>query len=213
MSTNQARAAVERLLERWDGDLAAELLAMNVELDEPLERRRLAVQRLRDVHGRLRRDDSLPWRSDSPFHLEWWLAGDRGRVRAEIVLTPELPPRVQALNLTSVPDPAPELVAAAEGLVAMLAAAVDGAPRLPQDLLLGPNVDPGAVARSLRAAATRYGASTLGPAIDGDGTTRVTFRLASARGALDLGLERDPETGRLTSVSLVPPKLNALDLE
>ena len=35
-ATEAARAAVERLMERWDDALAAELFAMNVELDEPL---------------------------------------------------------------------------------------------------------------------------------------------------------------------------------
>ena len=45
-------AAVERLLGRWDDDEAAALFAMNVELDEPLARRRATIERIRRPTGR-----------------------------------------------------------------------------------------------------------------------------------------------------------------
>ena len=41
------RVAVERLLAAWDDDLAAQLFAMNVDLDEDLAPRRAAIDRLR----------------------------------------------------------------------------------------------------------------------------------------------------------------------
>ena len=46
-ATQSARAAVEHLLERWDDAEADALFAMNVELDEPLDRRRAEMERLR----------------------------------------------------------------------------------------------------------------------------------------------------------------------
>ena len=64
-----ARDAVERLLAAWDDGLAAATFSMNVEMDEPLERRRAAFDRLRETHGPLHRSDE-PATSDTPLHAE-----------------------------------------------------------------------------------------------------------------------------------------------
>jgi CubicO group peptidase (beta-lactamase class C family) len=205
-ATLAARTAVEALLESWDDDRASRSFAMNVELDEPLARRRAAVERLRSAHGRLERDESEPAVSSTPFHLEWWLRGERGRVKAEILLSPELPPLVQALTLTSVPDPSPALVTAAEQVVAALGAG-GGAAVWPAALALDDGVDVAAHGRGPPAAEARYGPVRLGPAVAGDGLRSATFQLACARGRLELALERDPATGVLKSVALVPAKL------
>ena len=47
-ATLQARTSVARLLERWDDDAAAALFAMNVELDQPIARRRADIERVRE---------------------------------------------------------------------------------------------------------------------------------------------------------------------
>ncbi len=213
VATLAARDAVEGLLRHWDDAVAEQLFSMNVELDEPLERRRELVARLRAIHGALEADASEPPTSRSPFHLEWWLRGERGRVKAEILLSPELPPLVQSLILTSVPDPPAELVAAAERIVAALGPTDGLAPAWPADLPLADSVDAAALARSLRAAEARFGPIRLGPAIAGDGLATATFRLGCSRGSLDLGLDRDPDSGRVTAVRLAPARMAAVDVD
>jgi hypothetical protein len=91
---------------------------MNVDMDEPMEHRRDAIERLREAHGALCRSDEAP-ASDTPFHAAWWLEGEpgRGRVKVEITLDPQPFPRVQYLELTSVPEPDARLRATAEILV------------------------------------------------------------------------------------------------
>ena len=200
-ATEAARAAVERLLDRWDDAAADSLFAMNVELDEPLARRRAEMARLRTLHGRLTPDPTEPVESDTPSRLAWWLRGDRGRVKVEILLDPQVPPRVQALMLTSVPEPPATLVAIAERLVALLA--VPG-PAWPSDLALARSVDADVVARAVRATEARFGPVTLGPAIGGDGTRTATWRLRGDRGALDLTLALDEAAEALTTVWFVP---------
>lgn len=212
-ATVAARAAVERLLERWDDDEAGALFAMNVELDDPLPRRRTAIERLRAVHGPLRPDDEEPALSRSPFQLEWWLRGERGRVQVEILLDPELPPRVQTLNLTSVPEPPRELVAAAERIVAALDCRDGEAPTWPSDLPVDTAVDRRRLERSMRAAEARFGRIHLGPAVAGDGDRAATFRLRCARGRLDLHLERDPGRATLTRIELRPAPAAAPDFD
>jgi len=204
--TEAARRDVERLFEAWDDDLAARLFSVNVDLDEPLVRRRATIEKLRGIHGRLVPDDSEPARSDSPARLEWWLVGDRGCVKIEILMSPEPEPRVQTFDVTSVPEPRAELSTVA---AAILAAFEDPAPRWPSELRLGPAVDRDVADRELRTAAARYGAARLGRCMAGDGERKATWRVATERGELELRLERDPDTGDVTAFALQPKAMTA----
>jgi CubicO group peptidase (beta-lactamase class C family) len=211
--TGVARAAVERLLEAWDDDLAAELFAMNVELDEPMDSRKAVLDKIRERHGKLVPDPDLPGQSLTGFHQVWWLAGARGgRVRVEILLTPEAAPRVQTFVVTSVPEPPPALYHAAQELVAAIGSAAHGSPEWPADLAIRSDVDLAAIRRQLRAAEARFGPVELGPVIDGDGELKATYRLHGARGHLELVLAYDPAASCVASVSIVPARLVGLDL-
>ncbi|HUG30130.1 MAG TPA: serine hydrolase, partial [Candidatus Limnocylindria bacterium] len=213
-ATEAARAAVEGLIDRWDDALAEGLFAMNVELDEPLASRKAFVAELRERHGDLRRDEAEPVESLTPFHAIWWLAGDRGRVRVEVLLSPELSPRVQTFAVTSVPESPTVLAAAADRIVAAMQPPDSGPVVIdwPTELSLGTSVDIGAVVRAMRATEARFGPISLGPSTAGDGETKATFRLESPRGRLELALELDREAGCLSSVSIVPVKLVPPDL-
>ncbi|MBL8930621.1 MAG: beta-lactamase family protein [Kineosporiaceae bacterium] len=179
--TTDAREAVTRLITRWDDDLAGQWLAMNVDLDEPLERRRTqwadAVARI----GPLAPDPepspdpgvdptTIP---NSPAHDSWWLRGPGGRIRVEIQLTPEVPPRVQTLTVTPVPDPSEQLLAVA---TEFCRASASPAPTWPAGLPISPGIAEDAV-RQLTVAAAWSGPCRLGPAVAGDGATTATFLL------------------------------------
>jgi CubicO group peptidase (beta-lactamase class C family) len=208
-ATLEARETVERLIEGWDDELAAATFAMNVELDEPLELRKAAIAKAKERHGRLRRDESTPEESQTSYHLVWWLNGDRGRVKVELLLSPELPPRVQTFALTSVPEPPELLRRAAERIVAALDAPASGPVTIdwPKDLVVSSGMNVGPVVRSMRATEARFAPLTLGPVVDGDGEKKATFRLDGPRGRVDLVLTLDIEAGCVGSVALVPVKL------
>lgn len=210
LATESARDAVEQLIDRWNDAAAATLFAMNVDLDEPISDRRTFIDGLRVRHGKLRRDDSEPVESLTSYQASWWLKGERGRVRVEILLSPEVPPKVQTFALTSVPEPPAALRDAAARIVAALTPS-DGPGAVsidwPGELTVAPAVDLGAVARAMRATEARFGPVSLGPSTAGDGETKATFRLESPRGRLELALELDREAGCLSSVSIVPVKL------
>jgi CubicO group peptidase (beta-lactamase class C family) len=201
-----ARAAVERLAEAWDEDAAARLFAMNVELDEPLAARRAALEKARELHGPLRSDPALPEESDTSQHASWWMAGERGgRVRFEIRLSPEAVPLVQTFEVTSVPEPGPELARLAATMLRTLNRRV---PTLPGGLPLAGAVDRVALERVLRIAAARFAPLSLGPAVGGDGTASATWRLRGDRGELELAVERDATSGEVTSLAVTerPPE-------
>ena len=65
----------------------------------------------------------------------------------------------------------------------------------------------------MRATEARFAPVQLGSPIAGDGETKATFRLDSARGRVELALELDPKINCLTSVSLVPARLVPPDLD
>jgi CubicO group peptidase (beta-lactamase class C family) len=213
-ATEAARKAADRLIEAWDDDLAASLFAMNVELDEPIASRKAVLERIRERHGRLTPDADAPDQSLTGFHQLWWLRGERGgRVRVELLLSPEASPRVQTFAVTSVPEPPQPLRHAAEEVVAAIGnAAGRGGPEWPADVAIGPTIDVAAVRRLLRAAEARFGPLELGQPIEGDGELKTTFRLHGARGDLELALTYDPGAGCIAAITLVPVKLLPPDL-
>jgi CubicO group peptidase (beta-lactamase class C family) len=203
-ATLEAQVVVERLLQRWDDGEAEGLFAMNVDLDEPLALRREAIERLRETHGTLRRDETEPAVSTSPADLTWWMSGERGRVRLEMLLSPERPPLVQRLAISSVPDAPAGLATIAEGLARSLG---EPDPRWPGDLPLAAGADRTAIERSMRAAAARFGPVTLGRPVAGDGRTTATWPLRGARGELDLVLRLDAPDGPVAEAGFIPRPL------
>ena len=208
-ATLAARETVERLIEDWDDELAAATFAMNVELDEPLEHRKAAIAKAKQRHGRLRRDEATPAESQTSYHLVWWLNGDQGRVKVELLLSPELPPRVQTFAITSVPEPPELLRRAAERIVAALDAPASGPVTIdwPKDVVVSSATDIGPVVRSMRATEARFAPLTLGPVVDGDGEKKATFRLDGPRGRVDLVMTLDVDAGCVGSIALIPVKL------
>jgi hypothetical protein len=188
-----ARHAIEALLASWDDDLAAATFSTNVDTDEPMERRRIAIERLRDVHGVLRRSDEPPT-SDTPLHAAWWLEGEpgRGRVKVEITLDPQPAPKVQWLELTSVPEPDPRWHGAAETLVASTNGETTELP------MSGPS-DGATAERDLLVVRTLFGAVRLRAPI-ASGASSVTYRVLAERGELDLALSFDADAHLLTAM-------------
>jgi CubicO group peptidase (beta-lactamase class C family) len=214
-ATMAARAAVERLFERWDDALAAEIFAMNVDLDEPLVMRRAAIEKMRERHGALRPDDGEPEESSSAFHAAWWLAGERGRLRIEIQLSPELPPKVQTFGLTSVPEPPAHLRHVAERIVAALQLPESGPVTIdwPVEVAVAEGLDLAPIVRAMRATEARFGPVVLGSVVDGDAGRKATFRLEGPRGRLDLAVTVDPDRRCVEAVSIIPVRQVPPDLE
>jgi CubicO group peptidase (beta-lactamase class C family) len=190
-ATRNARKAVERLVNAWDDKLAARLFAANVDLDRPLARRRAELEQLRERLGPLSADPSAPVDLPSPAQCAWWMRGPGGQVRLEILLTPQVPPRVQTLVVTPAPDPGPDLRAAADLLVAQLA---QPCPQWPQELAAARDLPLGDLVRQLRVASAWAGACDIVGVTGGDGENLAVFRLAGERAELTLTLGLDPVT-------------------
>jgi CubicO group peptidase (beta-lactamase class C family) len=171
-----ARDALEGLLARWDDEVAARLFTENVALDEPLTARASTMAELAERHGPLRRDDGTD-EARSPAHLAWWLRGERGAVRAELRMSPERRPRVQAFAFVSAPPPPTALVDLAARLVAETARPD---PRWPDGVAWAPANRP-AVEHALRAVSSWWGACRLGRVTKGDGRHTASFAVHGER--------------------------------
>ncbi len=193
------RPVVERLLAAWDDAVADDAFAMNLDLDEPRDRRRAAVAEAAAALGPFRRDPDRRDESLSPSDLTWWLRGEHGWVRLSILVTPEARPRIQQLTLRAVHDPSPALRDLAERI---LRAAAEPAPAWPGDLSTAPDLDVATFERSLRAAVPRFGRLLLGLPTAGDGATTATFDVDGDDGRAVLAFTVDPETGAVTAASL-----------
>jgi hypothetical protein len=202
-ATEQATRDVTRLVTAWDDDLADRLFAMNVDLDEPLANRRAAVEHMVATLGPLEPDEAAPMTSSSPAHRAWWLRGPGGRVRVEIRMSPELPPRVQTLTVSAVPDPTAALRGAAEAVARRLGTGDEG-PTGGEPLAVVDDDVRQDVERQLRVASAWAGASRVTEVVAGDGRREATFRLEGERCALLLALTLDPATGRVTVLTLSP---------
>lgn len=200
-ATERMATAVDRLLDAWDDVSADALFAMNMDLDEPRDRRRVAVaSAVAAVGGPLREDRDRQATSETPAERTWWRRGQRGWVRVAAKLTPEPSPRLQWLAVEAVFDPSAALVRAAE---AVLGAADEGA-ALPADLALDAEFDLVRHARSARAAAARFGTMRLALPTAGDGASSATWSVATERGgAAQLRIALDPATGRLREATLL----------
>ena len=193
-----ARAEVERLLAGWDDRIPARF-APNVDLDDPLARRRGEIELLRERHGDLRRDSELE--CATPLRGQWWLAGERGgRVEAQISLTAEVPPRLQLLRLTSVPDAPAELVAAAVAVIAAIAAGGDP----PREIGFVDEATQRSVAATVRGAAPHLAPCELRHAVRGDGRTTATFLAESPAGPFELTVELDEASSSIADVTITP---------
>ena len=134
------------------------------------------------------------------------MTGDRGRVRVEILLSPERPPRVQALTFRSIPEPPTALSSIAARLADLLGRP---GPRWPSDIPLAASADRKAIERGLRAAEARYGPVALDRPTAGDGVKGASWRLRGDRGDVTLELALDAPDGSLTSVAFIPMMVEA----
>ncbi len=191
------RATVMALFERWDDAAADRAFAMNMDLDEPRDARRAAVEKaVEQVGAPLRLETNREEVSTSAAHRRFWLRGERGWIRVAILVSPEPEPKIQSLRVTPVLDPPPALPDLAGRL---LAAAPGGV--WPADVATGADVDRQAVLRGLRVLAAWLGdgPAALGDVIAGDGETTATWELGRPSvGTLRIAVDR--ESGALTTV-------------
>jgi CubicO group peptidase (beta-lactamase class C family) len=206
--TLSAQQVVTALLTHWDDEVAAQLFADNVALDQPLDRRRERISRMWERLGPPRSRTQVtprPAEFDSPAHCRWWLHGERGDTQVEILLTPENPPRVQSLTVTVPPAADSALWRQTRALIDLLNSSLsDGAPSWPAELPVSGQVDSGLLLRQLRMARAWAGVCRPGAFCGGNGQTSTVIELDGEHAGLTLAVELDREQQSVRRVDVAP---------
>jgi len=93
--TIAAMNLAESLLMEWDDSALDDIAAMNLDLDQPRHERRAQWSDLTALGPFVR--GSLT--STSPAHASWTMTGAQGELRIDVLMSPEYPPRLQALRI------------------------------------------------------------------------------------------------------------------
>ena len=206
--TLNAQQVVTALLTHWDDEVAEQLFADNVALDQPLDRRRERIGRMWERLGPPRSRTQAtprPAEFDSPAHCRWWLHGERGDTQVEILLTPENPPRVQSLTVTVPPAADSALWRQTQALIGLLNSSLsDGAPPWPAELPVSGLVDTGLLLRQLRMASAWAGVCLPGAFCGGNGQTSTVIELDGEHAGLTLAVELDRGQQSVRRVDVAP---------
>jgi hypothetical protein len=192
-----ARAAVNRLIERWNDGEAKAVAADNLFLDTPMELRRKQIEAIRARLGVCRADGAFD--VENALRGAWKMTCDRGALRVAITLAPTMPPKVQFWEIAPVGRLPPAVDSAVKAITGMV-----GAPdRAALAGMLDAGVDADALARQLHAASA-WGSCKVDDVISGGSDRGARVRLACARGSLDLTVEVDPAAGKVRRATLAP---------
>ena len=121
--------AVHQLVIEWDDAVADAIFSSNVDADLSREARRTAVGEISAKLGAVGPVDAATAASANAAEIDWWIVGEHGRAKVELLVTPQAVPLVQEMEITFVADPTPKMVAAATEAAATLPGA-DAAVRL-----------------------------------------------------------------------------------
>ena len=208
-ATWAAQTAVHSMLDHWDDDVADELFADNVDLDEPRDRRKAGIAKALERVGPTVPDVAEVFESETQAHLAWWGTRQRGRLHVSITMTPHEEPLVQTLTVRAVPDPSATLTDAVQRVCSSLAA---DPPRWPTSIPTDSALDTAAVVRAA-AVAKSFGINVAAswPPTAGNGTSTVTVAIEGPQQRWHLSLTIDAVTLLVIGCSLAPTAVSAED--
>ena len=139
-ATLAAQERVRSLLRTWNDEEADQLFASNVDMDQPRESRKLSIATAIDAIGGLLGGEVMQLRTPSSAQVAWNEPGKSGHLNIFLQLTPENPPKLQTINITSVQYPHKELATRAQehfSQAAITAASLDGPLALTDEYVRG----------------------------------------------------------------------------
>jgi len=192
-----ARAAIIRLIDRWDDGEASAIAADNLFLDAPADARRRQVEAIRARLGACRAEDAFD--VENALRGTWKMTCARGSLRVAITLAPTMPPRVQSWQMAAVGQLPASIDAAVTRITGLIGrpdpAALEG--------MIASGTDAGAASRQLDAASA-WGACKPDEVLSGGSDRSARVRLACSRGSLDLTVDVEPATGKVRGFALAP---------
>ncbi|HKP87768.1 MAG TPA: serine hydrolase domain-containing protein [Blastocatellia bacterium] len=194
-----AQKELAQLILHWDDKLAARIVADNLFLDEPAERRAAYFRTLTARHGSCPSAPAI--NAENGLRGSWRMVCERGWLEITITLAPTMPPRAQYLNVQSILPPNAEMTKTIDTILRLMTKWDDTM----AESILAPGFAVEQMRRQITAAASWGNCKTSEP-VGGDGFRDSAVRLSCERGSLLLRVSLDPATQRLASLSLSPTR-------
>ena len=101
-ATIAAMNVVEALLLKWDDDRASANFAINMDMDQPRSER---ISAIRSSTGHIVEIRRVPgsFTSTTPAQAKWSIEGESGHITVELLMSPELPPKIQTIKVAKSP--------------------------------------------------------------------------------------------------------------
>jgi CubicO group peptidase (beta-lactamase class C family) len=176
-------------------------MSPNVTDDVPASERAAEVLAIRQTVGPTTSLLQESVTSDSPAHLRWWQAADRGFIEGEVRLTPTDPPEIQTVTLRSLPRPAPWIAAVADAVATWIN---DPGRSWPDELTKAAFAETEERRSMLRTAKTQFGTVRVCWPVKGDSSVHLTLLLRGDEGDALLELRGSGHSQALDSLSLEP---------
>ena len=195
-----AQRDVTQLVTNWDDALARRVVADNLFMDEPAERRAKRYGEMMQKHGSCRAAE--PINAENALRGGWRVPCERGWLNVSITLAPTAPtPLVQSLFVQSVMPPDDAMTKAVNAVLPLIGSSDKSA----VSALAAPGTNVDGLIQHLAAAAP-WGACRLRDVLGGDGANEATLRFTCERGTLISFVSLDPATRKLKSLSLLPTR-------
>ncbi len=191
---------VTELYDTWSDEGIKAISTDSFFQDMALERRRKQVQDLRASYGKVL--SSTAFEAENNLRGRWWLTCEGGRIEAYITMSPNVPPRMQTLQLIA----AKPLDAGLADFVRQLVAFIGGWNAEQARDVFATTLDRAVLQRQFEAVRMQYGKLQSGDVLEGDGTTQARVRLTGERGNVDMKVTVDKETGRVSEVTFTRPR-------
>ena len=192
--------AITELYNEWSDERVSAIAAGSYFLDLPLEKRR---QQMTDLRASLGKCTSItPFEPENALRGRWTLRCRNGSIDAWLSLTPTMPPKLQALQLTAARRLSPALKDAAAGLVKLIGAWDEDAAKT----RLARVVKRPALRAQCEALRVQYGAIRLGETLESDGQSFARVRLLGKLGMTDMKLVLDANSGKVREVTFTRPR-------
>jgi CubicO group peptidase (beta-lactamase class C family) len=190
----QAADALTRLLGHWDEALAAASLDPHGLRSSWLAPLRGEFAERAQRFGACSRQG--PVSSEQPSSGRFRLACERGALELELLLTPALPARVQAVHVREELPPSQQLDGVARGLARALSGWDEAAAAL-----FEPGLDVRRVKNALEGLGLAHGRCEVERALWSDGASEARYRLSCSGAELVLGVRIEPRSGKVTRLT------------
>lgn len=192
--------ALTGIYDQWDDERIKAICTESFFLDFAIEKRKQQFEQLRKDFGAP--VSNTVFSAENALRGRWTMQCKKGRIEVFITLAPTIPPQLQYLQLTSIKALNPALKKATTQIVSLINS---WDKEVIRGLFAG-NIKPAQLERQFKAIQVQYGSLKSGDVLESDGQTQARIRLVGKQGNVDMKIQLDPKSGKVSEVTFMRPR-------